>query len=252
MPKNTTREKKPASKATKRHNLHNVHEANGFLPHFSSRRGKHKEMSLPNINPSVALGVIAMGVAGAATFMMLNSKKHTRKLRGNLYNKYQDIKDEAGEYAHEAMEKGRKIYDSASEYAEGIRDAAQEAFEQPHSGSLLLAGALGGTLLGATSVYFLNRYQGSGHSHEFLDKLMDIFGSVKNAATSMTGNRNSHGWLDTAKQFMESIQESMGHDQDEEEEELTHNLPRSSILRDAIHLGFVGLRLWDNMMHSRR
>jgi hypothetical protein len=255
MPKNPIKEKKTAIKASKRHNLHNVHEANGFAPHTSHHRTKHRNINLQNLNPGVTLGIIAMGLAGAATFVLFNTKKHTKTIRGNLYSKYQNFKDEAGEYAHEALERGRRVYDSAADYAENIRDAAHDAMDQPYSSSLLLAGAIGGTLLGATSVYFLNRFQQeSEHSHEFLDKMMHVFGSVKQAASSMVGKRKSHGWLESAKKFVESIQESITSDDDENEreEEYIKKLPHSSPLRDAIHLGFIGLRLWENMAHRRR
>lgn len=254
MPKHPLKEKKSPGRTPAAKKL-NANGPNGFAPPPGLRRAKPKASPFNSLNVGVALGIVALGVAGAATFVVLNSKKRTKSLRGNLYQKYQILKDEAQDYAHDAYERGRQVYDSAADYAEGLREAAHDAMEQPHSGSLLLAGAIGGTLLGATAIYALSRRQHpASQPQDFLSKMVDVFGNVKHAAESLTDQAKSGHWLESAKQFIESLQEHTdAHFEEERDEESAYRRqPSSSPLRDAIHLGIIGLRLWENLSQRRR
>lgn len=253
MPKHPLIEKKTTLKsgANKRHSIHNGHGANSSQ---RPQRGLHSKinrlLSFEDLNTNIALGVIAMGLAGVATFLLLKPKKQTRNLRKDIYKTYRDFKEDAEEFAHDAYEKGKQAYDYATDYVESLKDTAHDVIEHPRSRSLLVAGTIGGTILGASLVYLLNRNNSKEHSETLFDKARYIVDSIKNVTNSASENLNSTNWLETAKEIIEAVSERVNA-HEEDDEKLASN-KHSLNLQNAIELGINGFRLWQNMKRRKR
>lgn len=207
-------------------------------------------LSLEEIPSYIPLGIAAVGLAGIATFLLLKPKKKTRLLEKNVYDIYEDLKEEAEELAHNAYEKGKEAYEHASEYAENIKDV----IEHPDSKTLFIAGTVGGSILGASLIYLLTR-DGSKND-DLMNRTSHIFESIKDAANSASENVKLADWPQIAKEVIESLTQKItnNHENDEEEEEEGNNKNHHylSHLQNAIELGVNGFRLWQNLNKKKR
>lgn len=256
MSKNISIEKKPLSRSHKKSSSHNAHQ-NGALPKgiatgIATGRYLQKKL-LNNANTNLALGIFAMGLAGATTFLILQNKSKNKTLNQRLLNSYNDMRDDAKEFAHNAYERGRKAYDTAHDYAENIKETAYDVVEQPYSGPLLLAGAVGGTILGASLVFLMNKNKKTDRS--FLNRAMDAIDSLKGAATSAKENVKSTDWGSFANELIESFSERLHDEGSEDEEHARHGHSTNHTihnLQNAIDMGISGFRLWQKLKNKRK
>lgn len=241
MRKHPILEKKSSSKSS--HKRHNAYSSNGARKGRSTfDRLSHLHL-LENTNANIALGIIAVGLAGAATFLLLNPKKKTKSLAKNLYNTYNDFRDDAEEFAQDAYEKGRKAYELAS-------DTAHDLMEHPYSKPLLLAGTIGGTLLGVSLFYLMNRNHKKQNTN-FFGKAAHVMDSIKEAANSATETVKSSDWFDTLKEVLEVINEKAQED-GESDSPRSRSYGNSNNIQQAIELGLNGYRFWQNLKKKRR
>lgn len=219
MKKNIKERRAPAKPLKRRRTYHTAQ--NGYAALLNSGIGKKIRKNVSQND--IALGLLTMGLGGAAAYMMLNAKK----TKPGLYN---NLKNKAEEYAHEA-------YDFATNYADTLKGRAEEVVGDNPSTSLLLAGTVG-TLLGASAIYLLSR---DSHSHDFKHKIMEIFSALKDT------KEGSSGWMNTIRGFLESASER--HEEDEDEDEHHEN---DSKLHHALEMGINGLSLIDSFMKKGR
>lgn len=242
MPKNILIEKKHSGKSSHKKTSHHVNQNGSFPKNASIKQYLPKKIFNNN---NIALGLIAMGLAGTATLLILNKRRNANTMTRKLYN----IGSEAREFANDAFEKGKRAYDTVSDYAENFKDAAYDAVEQPYSRSLLLAGAVGGTLLGASLVYFLNSKR---EDRTFLGKAIDTIDSLKDMASNAKDNVKSIDWGNIANDFIETVSERLFDDR--EEEESTHGRSRGHTinnLQNVVDMGIRGFRLWQKLKNKR-
>ena len=168
------------------------------------------------------LGLLAMGVVGGTTLMVLNHSSKNKKSNqmSKTYNNFKDRAEEA--------------YECAADYAGEFKEKAQEMLENPVNHPVLL-GALGGTLLGASALYFMNNKGDFSHTEEALDKMKSVFGAITNAASK----KNSKGWLLLAKEVLESVNENGS------------KSSKNSKLQTALDAGINGLSMLETMMKKR-
>jgi len=253
MSKNISIEKKPSSKSShKRSSSHNAHQNGAFPKGIATGRYLQKKL-LNNVNANIALGIFAMGLAGATTFLILNKKSKNRTLNKRLFSTYNDIRDDAKEFAHNAYERGKRVYETASDYADNIRDTAHDVVEQPYSGPLLLAGAVGGTILGASLVFLLNKNKKTDRN--FLSRAMDAIDSLKGAATTAKENVKSTDWGSIANELIETFSERMHEERSEDEDSPRFDRSKGNAihnLQNAIDMGISGFRLWQKLKNKRK
>lgn len=252
MSKNISIEKKQPSKSHRKSPTQNAHP-NGAFPRNLLAKGHLPRKIFENANANIALGVLAMGLAGAATFLILNKKRNNRTLNKKLFHTYNGLRDDARELAQNAYEKGKRAYETASDYAENIRDTAYDVAEQPYSGPLLLAGTVGGTILGVSLAYLLTQNKKTDRS--FLNRAMDAIDSLKGAANTATENVKSTDWGSIANGVIETISERLHEGSSEDEESFGQDRPKGHIinnLQDAIDMGISGFRLWQKLKNKRK
>lgn len=228
-------------------------KTNGHHVHHETRkshRASHAKINGLSLKSSKdakkALGALAAGLAGMASFFMLKAKK-SKKSKSHFYNSYADLKDNASDLAHDAYDRSRKVYDYAADYAENVKDTAYDIIDQPYSGSLVLAGAIGGTILGATAVYLMTA-KSSRNSSGLLDKAIHVFDVVKDSAEAAKENLQSHNWLDAAKDVLAQVSDKVHEFQDEGRGHSKNH----SHLNDAFNLALNGYHLFQNMSKKKR
>jgi hypothetical protein len=229
--KNITEKIPPQNKhtASKRHHPH--HSQNGTKIH---RNSKTTNDFFEEYGNHLALGAVAMGLAGIGTFLLLNSKNKRRGFGEQIYDTYADYKDDAEDIANNVYEKGREIYDYATECAGNIRNKMKDS---PHSWSLLLLAAAGGITVGGTVAYLIRQQPQTNKN--FLNKLIDVVDNIKESANSVTENINSNDWIQTAKDVLENINDKIGL-------EKNSSKPHGNFsIQNAIDLGITGFKLWE-------
>ena len=231
MPKKNIAEKTPHQQkhsTPKRHHVH--HSQNGAKIH---RSGKHSNDFLEEYGNHLALGAVAMGLAGIGTFLLLNSKNKKRGFGEQIYDSYGEYAENAEDIANNVYEKGREIYDYATECAGNIRNKMKDS---PHW-SLFLLGAAGGITIGGTIAYMISHQPHANKN--FLNKLIDVLDNIKESAGSISENINSSEWLERAKDVLETINDKVG---------LEKNSSKSHgnfSIKNAIDLGLTGFKLWE-------
>lgn len=245
MTKNIAIEKKHSGKTShKKSSAYTPHQ-DGAFPRNVATTGRYLKKKLLDNGNNIALGMIAMGLASAATFLVLNKQNKNRGFDRKLY----DMRDDAKEFAHNAYTRGKRAYDTVSDYAENIKDTAYDVIEQPYSVPLLLAGAAGGTILGASLIYLLKRNKKTERG--FLNKAIDAIDSLKNAATTAKENVKSTHWGTFATELIDAISESL-HEDREDEESFSRSKGRGmNNLQSAIDMGINGFRLWQKLKNKR-
>lgn len=245
MTKNIAIEKKHHGKSSHKKSSAYTASPNGAFPRNVTTTGRYLKKKLLDNGNNIALGMIAMGLASAATFLVLNKQK--RSANKKIYNAYSDMRDEAKEFAHNAYTKGKRAYNAVSDYAENLKDTAYDVIEQPYSVPLLIAGAAGGTILGASLIYLLNRNKKTERG--FLNKAIDAIDSFKNAAATAKENVKSTNWGAFATELIDAISESL-HDEDEESFSRAKGKGVNN-LQSAIDMGINGFRLWQKLKNKR-
>ncbi|MBA3815202.1 MAG: YtxH domain-containing protein [Parachlamydiaceae bacterium] len=247
MTKNISVEKKPASKSSHRRSpAQSSHQPNGaFLKNLTT--GRLSKKIFDNVNTNMALGLIAMGLAGAATLLILN--KNQRAKNKSLYRTYSDVRDNAKEFADNVYEKGKKAYETASDYAENIKDTAYDVSDQPYSVPLLIAGTVGGTLIGASLLYLLNKDKNVDRT--FLSRAIHAIDSLKDAASTASDNVKTTDWSGIASGLIETLSEKLHGDEDEEEPHRNKNGHVMDNLQHAIDMGITGFRLWQKLKNHK-
>lgn len=249
MTKNIAIEKKHSGKTSHKKSSAYTTHPNGAFPRNSTTTGRFLKKKILDNGNRIALGIIAMGLASAATFLVLNKQNKNRNFNRKLYNAYNDMRDDAKEFAHNAYTKGKRAYDTVSDYAENIKDTAYDVIEQPYSVPLLLAGAAGGTILGASLIYLLNKNKKTERG--FLNKAIDAIDSLKNAATAAKENVKSTNWGTFATELVEAISESLREDREDEESVSRSKGRGMNHLQSAIDMGINGFRLWQKLKNKR-
>lgn len=228
MKKSTPKTKRSATKSSvRRKSAHKgmgaeSYEAlcNGYEALLNSNIGRKIKRNVSSSD--MTKGLVAMGLAGAATLMLLKARQ-PKPAHNQIYQAYNDLKDRANEYAHDA-------YDYAEDLADNVKESAQDILEYSESHPLLL-GAIGGSLLGASALYLLNR-NGSVPSEEMISKIKKAIGSLANSG------KKSKGWSDTVMDVLEAVNGNSGK-------------KASSTLHNAVELGMNGLSLLEAIMKKR-
>lgn len=178
----------------------------------------------------LALGGVAMGIAGIATFLLLNSMNKKRGFGERVCNTYAEYKEDAEDIANNVYEKGREIYDYATDYADNMKNKIKD---KPNW-SLFVLGAAAGVTIGGTLAYLSNH---KSNNKNFLDKFIDVVDNIKESTSSVTDNINANEWVQTAKDILENINEKIN--SGKKSSELHDSLQK------AINLGLTGYKLWE-------
>lgn len=158
-----------------------------------TRHHSHQETISDTLNvPGIALGaaaVCAIGAAVAYAFMPKKEYTWSDKLHG--------FADTIGEYAGEAMGKGREAYHTAQDTTSDFCDSACHLFSKngaPSNKNMIL-GLIGASLLGASALYALNQKSKSGehwNSGNLSEMATMVFDTVSNKLHSHAGKSHHH------------------------------------------------------------
>lgn len=130
----------------------------------------------------------------------------------------------------------RKNNSTVNEYKESISDYFNPPAPSKSSTShpLLILGAIAGTILGASLLYY---------QQAKCTKAKGFACSIKEAAK----NFQNLDWIDIAKEFAETLREKANPDAEEEEIEIPRPQAHQNRLNDVIDWAVIGLRLWNNL-----
>jgi gas vesicle protein len=193
---------------------------------------KHIERQERNPITRIMLGVAAGGIVGVTTALLL-APKAGKRLRGELYNAYEDISERSKDFINDAMDKGQTAVKSTGEFADNVKATAREFMRNTPDISNpnvnLLIGALAGGCIGAAAIYML--------SHKEIES--DFATKIKAA-----GRGASH-WIDTARDVLGSIQSTANNLQHNGSEILDD--VQNNKMHDVLEFASLGLRLWENI-----
>lgn len=228
MIKHTINGKKPASRSSVHkkpqveHATHTTHKRRHARSSGSALNGLFNAENETNL----ALGAAALAVAGLTAFFMLKPAQEEERFVDQAYGAV------------------RNAYDYATDYAENIKDTAHGYVEHPHSGSLLATGIIGGTLLGGAAIYLLSGKNPQKNAQNIVDKMSNIFDTVKENAYEAADNVNSSALINAAQEILESIVEKAT---SYVEEEVVRPSKKSHFFNNALEIGLNGLRIWKNL-----
>lgn len=198
-------------------------------PKARHRKSSHHELPFSNDTIShIALGAAAGCAIGAIAALLLTPKHKGHKFTRGLDDLYDHVTDAAGDYAHTALDKSQKLYNSAKGSAEDIYSAASNAFSKAGKSSNrnLILGIVGAGLLGASAVYALSQQFGDDH-----ETLAEKWKTSK--------------WSDMAKFVVDTVSHKL-HDEEEEDHDEHHN-PVQNVLDWAA----VGMNIWQQIKKRR-
>jgi gas vesicle protein len=180
-----------------------------------------------------------LGCLMGTTYALLSSPKLKKKLNGvyhDVSERAHDYVDTASDYVQDALDKGQDIYDDASRHAKKLKRKTskylndEEFLEQPRLN--MIAGTIGGVLLGAAALYFLSSR----------DEEEDFVHQAK--ATYKRAAKQSFDWIDTAKEILHTINSKVNNvEEGVEQLEVTGR----QTIDDVIQLANIGLSLWKNI-----
>jgi gas vesicle protein len=176
---------------------------------------------------NIALGAAAGCLIGAAAALFFAPKPKGHKFTRALDSMYDQVSDTAQEYAHEAMDKGHKIYDNAKDSIDHICHAASDAFSSYSTNRNIVLGIIGAGLIGASAVYALSQ-RSSEEEEGLVDKI------------------KACNWLDVAKFVADKFSgKSQEEDDSEDNEEHYHPVHR------MMDWAMTGLNIWQEMKKRR-
>lgn len=199
---------------------------------------RYLERKEPSSITRIMLSVVAGGVVGATTALLL-APKSGKKLRGDLYDAYEDMSDRGREFINDAVDRGQCAAKSAGEYADNMKTAARDFIRKAPEASSpnvnLIIGAVAGGCLGAAAIYLLSSKE---NEVDFAQKIR--------AAGSKISSTN---WLDTARNVLDTIQQKVnGQHNGSEMEEGVHGHNK---MQEVLEFASLGLRLWENIKKRR-
>lgn len=220
----------------------NRHTSNKKHSMSHSQNGEKKQKNRKQYNDffkehgdHLALGGVAMGLAGIATFLLLNSMNKKRSFGERVSNTYAEYKEEAEDIANNVYEKGREIYDYATNYADNIKNKIKD---KPNW-SLFVLGAAAGVTIGGALAYLSNHK----NNKNFLDKFIDVIDNIKESTSSVTDNINTNEWVQTAKDVLENINEKIYSGRKSSE--------GHGSLEKVIDLGLTGYKIWESFSKKK-
>jgi gas vesicle protein len=188
------------------------------------------------------------GTIIGATTALLFAPKSGRRLRDDIYRTYEDLSEKGQDLMDDVVERGQKAADTASDYAEDIKNSASNLFgstTQDNSNTNLLIGAIGGGVLGLAAVLFLLQSRNQENGDEGLLNKINKAGKL--------AKKNSAHWVETARDLLETISSKVseplqhnGSVSHEDESEDSH-----STLHNVMDLASVGFKVWQNMKKRR-
>jgi len=197
-------------------------------PKTRKKSSHHQLSSLPKLPKfdenisNIAIGAAAGCILGVAAALLLTPKYKGHKLTRNL----DAIYDSAEEYAHEAFDKGQKIYNNAVDSAENLYEAASNVFSKNSKNwnRNLVLGILGAGLLGASAVFAISHQ--TDHDHQ-----------------SFADRWKTSKWSDMAKLVVDTVSNKL-HDEESEHE---HHNP----IQNALDWAATGLNIWQQIKARR-
>ncbi len=194
-----------------------------------SRRPSHvrsfRQPTFVNSNVSnIALGAAAGCAIGAAAALFFTPKQTRNKFAQELETIYDKVTG-AAEYAHDALEKGQKVYKAARNSVGNIGAAATHVFSKRKSSNRnLILGVVGAGLLGVSAMYAL---------------------SQRNDHPSFGERWKTSKWSDMAKLVVDSVSEQLHTDGSSHSHNGHH--PVQNVLDWAV----MGLNLWQEIQKRR-
>ncbi len=179
-----------------------------------------KEVRSNNEVSNLLLSAAAGGVLGAAAALLL-APKAGAQLRQDILDTYSDVSD-----------KTQDLVDVASRYVSQPKRSSNGRL-------LLLIGAIGGGLLGASAGRLLSNNE----------KLEPSF-TRRMTQAGKSFAENSVDWIDTAKDVLNTLSQTIHQDgqQAEEADEEEEKNP----LREVINWANLGFQVWQNLSKRRR
>ena len=197
------------------------------------------------------LGVAAGGLVGAGAAFFLASRQE-ETFQDNLADAYKSVRSKAQNYA-------KKGINSVSDYAETIKDKANDflesSYENSGSTTTILLGALGGGILGIATILLLSPETGKeirDDLAEAYEKTTDLASHLSKTGKNAAENLSSIDWVDLAKTVLQTVtnniqSEDVRHGVEEEFEEVGARTNIPEILKFAT----MGLHLWQNVKGRR-
>lgn len=211
----------------------------------STKKNSIKRGITRNDKRNLLIGLSAAGIAGAAAFLIFTTRSPKKKTFHDLYETYDDFKDDAQEFAHNAYEKGKRAYSVASDIAETVKDGAYELIEHPTAYKGLALASIAGTALGATALYFLLRNSNEIHTDGVIGKAQKYLNNFKEATDEVLES----DWATKLKGILALISEKANISNENEEEDRPKMRKKRSDHLDLDHiieLGLAGLKLFKN------
>lgn len=191
----------------------------------------------------------AVGTVLGASVALLFAPKSGRRLRSEIFEKYEDLAEKGEEFANDVLRKGKKAAKRAANYVDSINEGSHsfsfgsENFTNKNLG--ILVGAIGGGLLGATAAHFFST--GEDEEESYYEKFRE---AGKSAAKNF--KNSSFQWLDTAKEIVESFADKYNekaHQHFEDAEETFHR--GSSKIHDALEWATLGYNVFQKLSGRR-
>lgn len=236
------RKSAPRSKAHRKMHGHEAHHNSTRPP----RRSKAKFYNFENLDAiKILLGVAAAGIAGTAAFMLFAPKRNPIE---DFYESFSDVREDAADLASDTWETGKHAYHAATDFAENVKEKAQDWIDSSDSKTGAIAAAVGGVLLGASLIYLINQHAKNDLSDELYQKAKKYGKQFKHAADEISENISNSDWLNKIRDVVETIIEKVAEFREEHFDE-----GRSSRLGlgDAFNFAIAGLRLWDKYYSKR-
>lgn len=199
--------------------------------------GSHPETESSVTN--LVIGATAGCLLGASTALLLNPKKEG--FQDQIKDKYNELSEQAQDYAHDIMEKGQDVYEKAVDYVEDIKETATEFIDKSLKSipaKPLIIGAIGGGLLATAAVLY---FKSSGIEEEGE--------KVRRIATGLKGQKKSGNWVQAAKEIATALNNQFNPEEGIELEESSKQ--EGNPIKDAVQLTLLGLNLWNNIKKRR-
>lgn len=177
---------------------------------------------------ALCFGITAGGLIGAAAALLL-APKSGQNLRKDLCAACDEFNDKAHHLAHGVLDMSHKAYEKASDYVGNGK-------KKTHFGSQnhVIAGALGGGILGIATYLLLTSRLGSEHEEcsSFSNRFMKVGKTAKE-------NLRSVDWFETAREVVDAVKKKI----DPEYVEEAH----PNRMQSALDWAVLGLHLLQNV-----
>lgn len=195
---------------------------------------------------NLCISAAAGGLVGITAALLL-APKTGQKLRKQILRTYEDLSEKGQELADDFLEKGQDAVCKVTGYAGNIKDTAANLMNKRSSdnhgshAAHLVIGAVGGGVLGAMTALLL--------SHREEEEVVEgLAHRIKEAGKAARNNIKSVDWIETAKDFVDTVRSKIHHgngSEIHEEAEEHHGI------HDALEWATLGFRLWQNIKKKR-